>query len=163
MYYSVALSNGHNIQLAPKQFCSILYQKKSSGHCALKEPKDFSCSQSSIMLYSRGNQSVTKAINFLPSQDVDSIQKLWNGFNTKQLNSILNRFSSFLCHPIVRNCFVLFAPNTEFDAKKLMSMAKVFKIYLSLLQEEMSVLNTCRTCSILMNWSLKRFPFCPDS
>ncbi len=89
--------------------------------------------------------SVTKAINALSSPVVDTIRKIWEDFNVKQLDSLLSRFMSFLCSPIVRNCHVLFASNTEFDGKhlkRLMSLAKILNIELPLLQDELSVLNT---------------------
>ncbi len=41
---------GNNIQLTPKKYCSLLYQKKTAG--TQKEPKDYSSNQS-VMLYSR--------------------------------------------------------------------------------------------------------------
>lgn len=57
---------GQNIQLTPKKLSSLLYQKNAAVHGAPKEPKDFfSCR--SVMLYSRQNVSVIKAINTLSS------------------------------------------------------------------------------------------------
>ena len=59
------------------------------------------------MLYSSQNQNVVMSVNSLSSQDVDSIRKTWEDFNVKQLNSLVSRFSSFLCSSIVRNCHLL--------------------------------------------------------
>ena len=133
---------GYFIELTAKKYVSKLYSKNSHG--LRKEAVEFP-SKETQFLSSVTHPAVVKALNSQSEGKVEGMKKMWDDYNVKQLNSILNRFSPLLCSRIAQKCYTLFCSSSYFDndhLKDLVYFRKCLKVDSVDMRDELCRLRT---------------------
>lgn len=107
---------GHVVSLCPKSYYKKLY--------ADGKPIYFKSKNSNIHV-SVENAGVNAAMERLSDDEFKTIKMMWDSFNEDQLHRLLERFSDFLCSPLIHYCYTLFIDSSEFTDSTLSNFKRL--------------------------------------